>query len=85
MRTELSTTLKRQTAEILSDLNRDKQPIMITHHGLPTAYLIDVESFELQQRRAAILEGIAQGQRDVAEGNVFTHEEVREKLAKWLD
>ena len=85
MRTELSTTLKRQTAEILSDLERDKEPIMITHHGLPSAYLIDVESFELQQRRMAILEGIAQGERDIAEGNIFTHEEAREQLSKWLD
>ena len=84
MRAELSTTLKRRTAEILSDLERDKEPIMITHHGLPSAYLIDVETFELQQRRIVILEAIARGERDVAEGRVLSHEEVEKRMAKWL-
>ncbi len=84
MRTELLTTLKRHASEILSDLERDKEPIMITQHGLPSAYLIDVESFELQQRRMAILEGIARGERAAAEGRVCSQEEAEKRLAKWL-
>ena len=83
MRTELLTTLKRHASEIFADLERDKEPIMITQHGLPSAYLVDVESFELQQRRMAILEGIARGERDIAEGNVYTHEEVGEMIKEW--
>lgn len=83
MRTELLTTLKRRASEIFADLERDKEPIMITQHGLPSAYLVDVESFELQQRRIAILEGIARGERDIAEGNVYTHEEVGEMIKEW--
>lgn len=85
MRTELVTTLKRRATEILSDLEEHKEPILITQHGLPSAYLVDVETFELQQRRMAILEGIARGEKDIAEGKVYTHQEVRKKLAKWLD
>ena len=84
MRTELVTTLKRQATAILSDLERDKEPILITQHGLPTAYLVDVETFELQQRRMAILEGIARGEKALAEGRTLTHEEVEKRLAKWL-
>lgn len=84
MRTELSTTLKRQTADILSDLERDKEPIMITQHGLPSAYLVDVETFELQQTRIAILEGIARGEKALAEGRTLTHEEARKRMRKWL-
>lgn len=84
MRTELSTTLKRQTAEILSDLERDREPIMITHHGLPSAYLVDVETYEFQQRRTAILEGIARGERAIAEGRVMTHEEAKKRMKRWL-
>ena len=30
MRTELVTTLKRQATELLSDIERDKEPILIT-------------------------------------------------------
>ncbi len=84
MRTELVTTLKRHATELLADLERDKEPIMITQHGLPAAYMVDVETFELQQRRMAILEGIARGEKALAEGRTMTHEEVERRLAKWL-
>lgn len=84
MRTELVTTLKRRATEILADLERDKEPILITQHGLPSAYLVDVESYELQQRRIAILEGIARGEKAVAEGRVLTHEEAKKRFSKWL-
>ena len=55
MRTELVTMLKCQATELFSDIERDKQPILITQHGLPGAYLVDVESYELLQRRMAVL------------------------------
>lgn len=84
MRTELVTTLKRQATEILSELERDKQPILITQHGLPSAYLVDVESYELSQQRMAILEGIARGEMAVAEGRVASHAEAKARLARWL-
>ena len=50
MRTELVTTLKRQATELLSELERSREPILITQHGLPSAYLVDVESYEMLQR-----------------------------------
>ncbi len=84
MRTELVTTLKRRATELISDLERDKEPILITQHGLPAAYMVDVETFELQQRRISILEGIARGERALAEGRTISHEEVEKRLAKWL-
>lgn len=84
MRTELVTTLKRQATELLTDIERDKQPILITQHGLPSAYLVDVETFELLQQRMAMLEGIARGERAVAEGRVVTHDEAKARMARWL-
>ncbi len=84
MRTELVTTLKRQATELLSDIERDKQPILITQHGLPSAYLVDVESYQLMQQRMAVLEGIARGEQAVAEGRVATQAQARKRLARWL-
>ena len=55
MRTELVTTLKRQATEILNQLEKDREPILITQHGVPSAYLVDVETFETLQRRMALL------------------------------
>ena len=85
MRAELVTTLKRRATELIDEVSREKEPIMITRHGLPSAYLIDVETFEWQQRRIELLEAIARGERDVAEGRVVSHEQAKRRLAKWLD
>lgn len=84
MRTELVTTLKRQATELLADIERDKQPILITQHGLPSTYLVDVESYQLMQRRMTLLEGIARGELAIAEGRVATHAQAKTRLARWL-
>ena len=41
MRTELVTTLKRRAAEILSERENEKAPILIKQYGKPAAYLVD--------------------------------------------
>lgn len=84
MRTELVTTLKRKATELLSAVERDRAPILITQHGLPSAYLVDVESFQAMQRRLALLEGIARGEQALAEGRVADHAEAERRLGRWL-
>ena len=84
MRTELVTTLKRQATELLADIERDKVPILITQHGLPSAYLVDVETYELMQKRMSLLEGIARGEMAVAEGRVLSHADAKQRMARWL-
>jgi prevent-host-death family protein len=84
MRTELVTTLKRQATELLNDVGRSREPILITQHGLPSAYLVDVESFELLQRRMKLLEGIARGEKAIEEGRTVTHAQAKQRLSRWL-
>ena len=84
MRTELVTTLKRKATELLSELSRDKEPILITQHGLPSAYLVDVESFESLKGRIKLLEGIARGERAIEDGRVLSHEEAKSRMSRWL-
>jgi len=84
MRSELVTTLKRQATEILAELERDREPILITQHGVPSAYLLDVASYERMQQRMAVLEGIARGEMAVAEGRMVTHAEARARMDRWL-
>ncbi len=84
MRTELVTTLKRQATELLSELERSKEPILITQHGIPSAYLVDVETFETLQRRMSLLEGIARGERALEEGRTLSHSEAKQRMARWL-
>lgn len=84
MRTELVTTLKRHATELLSDIERDKEPILITQHGLPSAYLVDVETYQLMQQRMTLLEGIARGEQAIADGRAATHAQAKTRLARWL-
>ena len=62
MRTELVTTLKRKATEIIAALQNDHEPVLITRHGRPAAYLIDGDSFEALNQRIAVLEGIARSE-----------------------
>ena len=84
MRTELVTTLKRKATELLTELSRDKEPILITQHGLPSAYLVDVDSFENLQDKIQLLEGIARGERAIEEGRTLSHDEAKAKMSRWL-
>jgi prevent-host-death family protein len=84
MKTQLVTTLKRQATKILTQLAEDRSPVLITQHGIPTAYLVDVVSFEALHHRLRILEGIARGERAIQEGRTATHTQARQRLKRWL-
>ena len=84
MRTELVTTLKRQATDLLADIERKREPILITQHGLPSAYLVDVETYETMLARMAMLEGIARGEQAIAQGRAVPHDQAKERLARWL-
>jgi len=43
-----------------------------------------VETYELQQRRLSVLEGIARGEMAVAEGRTLTHQKAKDRMARWL-
>ncbi len=84
MRTELVTTLKRKATEIIAELADDQDPVLITQHGKPAAYLLGVEAFDALKRRVSILEGIARGERAIEEGRVMSHAEARKRMKRWL-
>jgi prevent-host-death family protein len=84
MKTELVTTLKREATKILAELHSSKEPVLITEHGLPSAYLVDVNDYELMVERMKILEGIAKGERAILEGRTLSHADAKEKFKKWL-
>jgi prevent-host-death family protein len=84
VKTELVTTLKRHATKILAELHESKEPVLITEHGLPSAYLVDVNDYELMQRRMQILEGLSRGETAILENRTYHHAEAKEKMSKWL-
>ena len=84
MRVELVTSLKRHATKILSELHASKEPVLITEHGQPSAYLVDVEDFEFMQKRMQLLEAIARGEQAIAAGKICSTDEAKVKMNKWL-
>ena len=85
MKTEIVTRLKREATKILADLHETKEPVLITEHGKPSAYLIDASDYEMLQARMQILEGIARGERAILENNILSNIEAKEAMSKWLN
>lgn len=85
MRTEVVTTLKRQATKLLADLHESKEPILITEHGQPSAYLLDVQDYEMMLERMRILEGIAKGEQAIRDGKTVDMAQAKEKMSKWLE
>ncbi len=56
-----------------------------TEYGQPSAYLIDVEDYEIMQNRMKILEGLSRGESAILEGNIYSQTQAKEKLNKWLN
>lgn len=82
MRTELVTTLKRRATELIAEVSSAHEAVLITQHGLPAAYLVDVSTYEFMESRIALLEGVAKGEKAIFEGRVVSHEEARTRMSR---
>lgn len=84
MKTELVTNLKRHATEIIENLQHHHSPLLITEHGRPAAYLVDVDTFEAMNRRMRMLEGIARGEQALEQRRSLTHKQARLRMSRWL-
>ncbi len=84
MKTELVTTLKREATKIIAGLQQDRNPILITQHGKPAAYLLDVATFDALNRRLTVLESLAMGEQAIREGRVTSHAQAKKRFSRWL-
>jgi len=84
MKMELVTTLKRRATDIIAAVAKDRNPVLITQHGRPAAYLVDVETYEGLNEKLAVLEKIGRGERAVEQGRVVSHNNARKRMSRWL-
>ena len=61
---------KNNMATVIRQLNDDQGTMIITQNGEAKAVVIDIQQYEQMQETMAMLELIAQGQKDIAEGKV---------------
>ncbi len=84
MKTELVTTLKRKATDIIASVVKSRDPVLITQHGRPAAYVVDVETFEGLNEKLAVLETIGRGERAIETGRVCSHKTAKERMSRWL-
>ncbi len=70
--------LRQGAADVLAQVRKSRQPVVITQRGRAAAVMISVESYEESERERELLRRLAQGEREVAKGKGF---DLRDVLA----
>ena len=80
------TDLQRQAGQIIGSLADAEEPIVITQRGRASAVIISAQRYseiEADLKRLdelELLEMVERSRRDVAEGSVVSHDEVKKRL-----
>lgn len=78
------TELRRRTPELLQEAREKRVAYMVTDRGQVAGMIVDPESWDMLNRRLDLLEQLALGMQDVAEGRLTDHETVKGEFGKWL-
>ena len=74
--------LKSNTAQIVKDLAKSRQPMVITQNGEATMVVIDVKSYEERENTLAMLKILAMGNFEIEQGKFSDAQDVFAKLDK---
>jgi prevent-host-death family protein len=72
--------LKAHAAEIVRNLSKEQQSLIITQNGEAKVVIQDIESYEQTQQTIALLKILSLGMRQVEEGKVLPAEAVIKRL-----
>jgi len=63
--------LRQDAAKLLRELNKNKEPLIITQRGRATAVMIGVEAYEKSEHEKELLWLLAKGERDIELGEGY--------------
>jgi len=78
------TDLRQDAAAVLKRLQGLKQPLIITQRGRAAAVMLSVEAYEKSVQDLELLKLLAQGEREIKEGDGHTLNEVLKEADKLL-
>ncbi len=79
----LSIQLVKPNGKPTSYGQRKSSAVLVKENGV-AAYLVEAKSYEAMQKRLRLLEGLARGEKAVAEGRVVSHVRAKKRMARWL-
>ena len=68
--------LRQDVAAVLKRLRSSREPLVITQRGRAAAVLLSIETYERREEERALLELLAQGEKEVAAGKGHDLDEV---------
>jgi len=74
------TYLKTRAAELLSQVNESRRPVVITQNGEPKGVLQDPESYERMRDAIGMMKLLAQGEADVRAGKAVDQDRLFSEL-----
>lgn len=74
--------IKANAAEVLDDLDKSREPIIITQNGEARAVLMDVRSWEQSQESLALLQILAIGKKQIERGQTQPLDQAISKLRR---
>ncbi|MDY6955141.1 MAG: type II toxin-antitoxin system Phd/YefM family antitoxin [Thermodesulfobacteriota bacterium] len=74
--------LKAHTAEIVRNLSKQQEPLVITQNGEAKVVIQDIQSYEQTQKTMALLKILSLGARQIEQGKVLPAEDVIKGLRK---
>ena len=76
--------VKTNAAKLLDEIQKTRQPVIITYNGEARAVLQDITSYERDRQSLLMLQLLAQGERDLELGRMQSHAKVMSRLEKKL-
>ena len=76
---------KNNMAEVIRKLNEDRGTMIVTQNGEAKAALIDIKAYEDLQETLTMLEMIAQGRKNMAEGRYQPAEQVLREFEERIE
>ncbi|MBN2650996.1 MAG: type II toxin-antitoxin system Phd/YefM family antitoxin [Spirochaetales bacterium] len=76
--------VKSHAAEIIRQVEDNKNPFVITQNGEAKAVIIDVESYQKLIDAVNLMKVISIGDQEIVAGKVVSHDEVKNQINKLL-
>lgn len=64
--------------------SQGESPALKVHENGVATYVVEAKVYEAMQRRLQLLEGLARGEKAIADGKVTTQARAKKRLARWL-
>lgn len=77
------TEVKRRATEVIADLKKSREPVLVTEHGREAAVMMHVDTWNAMRRRLEILDLVAKGVVDLRAGRVVSQADAKQRLARF--